>query len=506
MKKYLIAHDLGTSGNKATLFDTEGRLIKSALCTYETNYFNGNYVEQDPDDWWKAVCEGNRILLDGVDKSEIISVSFSGHMMGCVNISEDGRILRKAIIWADMRSVEQENYIRLNMDEERFYRITGTKTTAAYSLEKLMWVKKHQPQIYKETYKMLLPKDYIVYKLTGKFMTDYSDASCTNAFDINTHEWSSEILEIAGISLDKMPEVHESTHVAGEVTAEAAVESGLAEGTLVVLGAGDGACAPVGAMALEENNCYASMGSSAWISIVRSEPIFDEQMRTFNYMHLIPGLYLPCGTMQAAGNSWSFMKRILGDGLEIQAKEDGCSTYSLMDDLVASSPVGSNGLIYLPYLLGERSPRWNPYAKGTFIGLKMEHKKADLLRATIEGIMMNLDIVFKIFSAHADIEYMNVIGGLVKGRPVWEILTDGWGVQTRKLTYLDEATSMGAAMAAGVGAGVLKWDDIEKFVQVQETLDPDVDKHAQYEPYKHIFNDSYYALVDIYDKLAQIQK
>lgn len=136
----------------------------------------------------------------------------------------------------------------------------------------------------------------------------------------------------------------------------------------------------------------------------------------------------------------------------------------------------------------------------------MEHKKADLLRATIEGIMMNLDIVFKIFSAQADIEYMNVIGGLVKGRPVWEILTDGWGVQTRKLTYLDEATSMGAAMAAGVGAGVLKWDDIEKFVQVQETLDPDVDKHAQYEPYKQIFNDSYYALVDIYDKLAQIPR
>ena len=193
MEKYLIAHDLGTSGDKATLFTMDGELVKSVTCTYPTNFFNSTWAEQDPEDWWRAVCENNRLLLTDVDKKQVAGMAFSGQMMGCVAVDRDGKALRPAIIWADQRSQKQEKAIREQIEEQEFYRIAGHRISASYSIEKLMWIRDHEPEIYRNTYKMLQPKDYVIRRLTGAFVTDYTDASGTNCLDLNRLEWLSLI-------------------------------------------------------------------------------------------------------------------------------------------------------------------------------------------------------------------------------------------------------------------------------------------------------------------------
>ena len=236
MYNYLIAHDLGTTGNKATLFSDEGKLIRSITYSYNTHFFNGNWAEQNPLDWWKAVCETNKQLLKGIDKNKVAALAFSGQMMGCVCVDSNGELLRDAIIWADQRSVAEEINIKGKIDELEFYNITGHRISASYSIEKLMWIRNNEPDIFKRIYKVLNPKDYIIYRLTGKFVTDYSDASGTNAFDIVNLEWSEKILGCAELDINLFPTAYPSTYIAGEISLKVSDECGLATGTKVVIG------------------------------------------------------------------------------------------------------------------------------------------------------------------------------------------------------------------------------------------------------------------------------
>ncbi len=505
MEKYLIAHDLGTTGNKATLFSTSGKLIKSITYSYNTNFFNGNWAEQNPLDWWEAVCATNKQLLMGLDTTQVEALAFSGQMMGCVCVDKKGQILRNAIIWADQRSIVEENMIRDKIDEKKFYNVVGHKISASYSMAKLMWIRNNEPHIFKKIHKMLNPKDYIIYRLTGNMVTDYSDASGTNAFDIVNLKWSEEIIKSVDLDIDLFPDAYPSTHIAGEVTSNIAEECGLAVGTKIVIGGGDGVCASVGAGSIAKNISYNYLGSSSWVSYTSKKPVFDKDMRTFNWVHLIPGYYAPTGTMQAAGNSFDFMKNTICDGLDIIAKTSGDNVYDLINNQIASSSVGANGLIFLPYLLGERSPRWNPNARGAFIGLKMEHNKADMMRSTVEGILMNLDIILNIFKKESNITTMNIIGGMAQSEPIRQILADIYGVQVNKLNYLEEATSMGAAVTAGVGTGVLKdFSEIHKFIKIEEQIQPNMENHKQYDKIKLVFENSYNALTDIYEQLSKI--
>lgn len=505
MSKWLLAHDLGTSGNKATLFTTAGELIDSFTYAYPTRFFNGNWAEQNPLDWWQAFCETNRRLLAGRDATQVAAVSFSGQMMGCVCVDEKGNVLRPAIIWADQRSVAEEQYLRERIDPWEFYKIVGHRISASYSIEKLMWIRNHEPDIFKKTHRMLLPKDYLIYRLTGTFVTDYSDASGTNAFDLTRGEWSDTIIQMAGLDRELFPTAYPATHVAGEVSSAIANACSLAPGTPVVLGGGDGVCAAVGAASVEENVAYNYLGSSSWVAYTSTAPVFDKEMRTFNWAHLIPGCYAPTGTMQAAANSYNFMKQHLFEGLAQLEQDQEQSIYQLMDRHLREAPLGARDLLFLPYLLGERSPRWNPNARGAFIGLKMEHTKSDLLRATVEGILMNLAIILNVFQSKSPITDMNVIGGLAQSDPILEMLTDIYGVRVHKLNYLEEATSIGAAIAAGVGSGCLKdFSAVHQFIQPVKSLEPREKNHRQYEEVKRIFDQCYEALVPIYDELSRL--
>ena len=234
MKQYLIAHDLGTSGNKASLFSTDGALIRSYTHPYNVHFFQSNYAEQNPEDWWEAICVSTREILRDTDPGQVLAISFSAQMQCCLIVDQNGVPLRPAIIWADQRAGMEAELLRQQVGSDRMYQLTGHRVSASYSIEKLMWIKTHEPELYKKTYKMLQAKDYIIYRLTGRFVTDYSDASGTNVLDLKALDWSDEILNAAGISRDKLPELKQSIDIAGPLTPDAARSLDLTSDTLVV--------------------------------------------------------------------------------------------------------------------------------------------------------------------------------------------------------------------------------------------------------------------------------
>ena len=505
--KYILAHDLGTSGNKASLFSESGKMLGSQVVSYGVHYFNNNWAEQDADDWWNAVCTSTKNLIStlAIDPRDIAVVSFSGQMMGCLCVDKAGKPLRKSIIWADQRAQRQAAQIEEHISQYDYYRIVGHRNAASYGIQKLMWVRDNEPEIYEQTYKSLNAKDYIVLRLTGKFYSEYSDANSTGCFDLRNLCWSERLVGYAGIDMDKLPELKPSTFVAGGVTAKAAAATGLAEGTPVVLGGGDGATANVGGGSVSPGKTYLSMGTSAWIATTTEEPLFDEEMRTVTWAHIVPGLYSPNGTMQSAGASYSWVKNTLCRMEIHQAEMSGKSPYYYMEEQIAQSPAGSNGIIFLPYLLGERAPRWNPDARGAFIGLKLENKEGDMLRSVLEGVTMNLAIVLDIFRKHVDIGEITAIGGGAKGAVWRQIMADIFNAKILVPNILEEASSMGAAVAGGVGVGLFKdFNVIDSFLSIGSEHTPSPEAVEAYKPVRELFDDCYFSLNGVYRKMADM--
>jgi xylulokinase len=413
--------------------------------------------------------------------------------------------LRKTIIWADMRSVEQAKFIEDKLSMEKVYKITGHRISPAYSAAKMLWVKNNQPDIYSKTYKFLHAKDYIIHKLTGEFVTDYSDASGMNLLDLNKLDWSDEILDAIGLSRSILPDLHASTDIAGRVSKESAEEVGLLEGTPVVIGGGDGCCAATGAGVVEEGSAYNVIGSSSWIALSSKKPIFDPLMRTFNWVHLDKTLFSPCGTMQSAGYSYSWLKNTLC-GLEVlQGKEQKVSPYQIMDREIESSNPGAGNLLFLPYLLGERSPRWNSKATGAFIGLKMNTEKGDIYRSVLEGVTFNLKVILDIFDTVLPIDKVIIIGGGAKSRLWLQILADIWQKPVIVPKYLEEATSMGAAVCGGVGIGLfVDFRVATKINRIVDEIRPRSEYKEKYDKLYMMFNNAYKSLESIYEGLADL--
>lgn len=503
MKQYIIAHDLGTSGNKATLFTADGAMVGSTFYGYETIYLPNNGVEQNPDDWWQAVCETTKELVDGIDVTQVAAISFSGQMMGAVCVDEQGVPLRNCLIWADMRATEEEQMIREKISDKEFYDLTGHRISPSYGGQKLMWVKNNEPEIYAKTYKLLNAKDYILYKLTGNFVTEYTDASSTCLLDLSKLEWSGRLIDVMGLDADKLPELHASTDVVGHLSAAVAEATGLAAGTPVVAGGGDGVCAAVGTGCVKEGVAHSCLGTSSWISITAKEPIYDENMQTFTWAHIVPGYVLPTGTMQCGGGAYAWYTKNFCRYEKQVAEEQGGNMYDLLEEELQGSAPGANGLIFLPYLMGERSPRWNPKAKGGFIGLDIKHDYKDMLRSVQEGVAMNLSVILDVFEAHdQQIDEIIAIGGGAKS-PTWgQILADNLKTDITVPDIIDEATSMGAAITAGVGVGLFEnFDVIDRFLKMQDTYRPNPDNFTVYENQKELFNEIYAALEPTFNKM-----
>lgn len=503
MNKYILAHDLGTSGNKATLFDTDGNLIKSTVFSYNLITGENNSAEQRADDWWEAVCKTSKELLGEVNKKDVIAVSFSGQMMGCLCVDKAGRPLHNALIWADMRSTEQAEFIKNNIDAKTYYSITGHRISASDSITKFMWIRDTLPEVYKNTYKMLNAKDYIIYKLTNKFVTEPSDASSTCLLDLNTLTWSDEIIKVSGLDKSKLPDIYSSVDVVGGVTKEAAELTGLLEGTPVVCGGGDGCCAAVGTGVVKEGIANCCLGTSSWISLASKKPISDKDMAVFNFAHIVPGYIMPCGTMQTGGGALSWAVNNLYGGVDGYAEFAKNDIYASVAKEVEASPVGAKGLLFLPYLIGERSPRWNDKAKGAFLGLTLNHTRGDMLRAVMEGVGYNLGIILNIFkNSGNNIDELVLIGGGARNKIWQQILCDIFKTKVVVPNYLEEATSMGAAITAGVGVGAFEdFSAVNKFIKIAEENKPNFKTNDKYDEMKELFDEAYFSLSKIFDKL-----
>jgi xylulokinase len=506
MPQYLLAHDLGTSGNKATLYTLDGKLVASRTCSYLANFFNGNWAEQNPGDWWQAVCDSMRALLTGLNAADVAVVSLSGQMMGCTVVDKQGNALRPSLLYCDQRASKQAAAILAQMDLKSFYGIVGHRVSPSYSIEKLMWIRDNEPDIYRRTYKTLCAKDYINLRLTGQFATDYSDASGTNAFDLNIFQWSSKIIGVAGVDGEMFPAAKESTAILGTVTAQAARETGLKAGTPVAVGGGDGSCAGVGVGCVKPGTAYNYLGSSSWIALTVKQPIVDQQMRTMNWAHCVPGYLHPSGTMQTAGSSFSWLKEQLCSPEIAAAKAKDVNAFKLIDEAITAIPVGANGVLFLPYMLGERTPWWNPNARGAFIGLNLATKREDMLRAVLEGITMNLGIIVNIFRQHVPIDAITVIGGGAKSALWRQMMADIYDCRVQSLNFLEEATSMGAAVIGGVAAGLFKdFDVIDRFIKVEHVAEPNRENQKVYRKLMPLLEKSYRSVVGVYDDLAAIQ-
>ena len=484
----ILSHDLGTTGDKATLVSVDGEVVASVTARYPTDFGTGGKAEQDALHWWDAVCTATRSLLESaaVSPADLVAVSFSGQMMGAVLLDEHGDPIRPAIIWADTRSVDQVDRLLARIDMEDFYRITGHRLNATYSLSKMMWIRDNEPDSFGRARRVVLAKDFIVQRLTGVIHTDPSDASSTNAFDQRANAWSDEIIEMAGLSRSLFPEVVGSTTVVGHVTRDAARATGMPEGLPVVMGGGDG---PVGALGAgitsPESGAYAYLGSSSWVSYASSEPLLDPAMRTMTFTHVLPGLYVPTSTMQAGGASLAWIVNLLSP-----------SDSGGFDDLLAQARTGSaseSGLYFLPHLLGERSPHWNPKARGVFAGLAMHHGRADMVRAVIEGVAFVLRSGLDSFTTNgARIEAIDAIGGASKSDVVLGILADVWGIPVSPRDLVDEATALGAAVLAGLGVGV--FDDpavAAKLSTRGRAVEPREDLHRRLDLDYETFFDAY---------------
>lgn len=494
----ILSHDLGTTGDKATLVSAEGVVLAACTAAYATDFGPRGKAEQDAEAWWGALCTATGQLLAeaGVAPEDVEVVSFSGQMMGAVLLDGAGRPVRPAIIWADTRSVEQTAALVERVGMEQGYAITGHRLNPTYSLSKVMWVRDHEPSAFGRAEKVVLAKDFVVHRLTGVLATDPSDASSTNAYDQRAGDWSAPLIEAAGLPRSLFPDVVPSTAVVGHVTADAARATGLRAGTPVVMGGGDGPMGALGAGIIgPESGAYAYLGSSSWVSVAADAPLHDPQMRSMTFNHVIPGRYVPTATMQAGGASLEWVIDTLAPGQD--------DRYDRLLGAAADVPASEDGLYFLPHLLGERSPYWNPAARAVFAGLGRHHGPAHLTRAVLEGVAFNLYTGLLAFVENGTpIEAVDAIGGAANSRLLLQIFADVWGVPLTRRSLVDEATAVGAAIVGGVGVGL--FDDFtvaHRFSDELTAQAPDAAAHERYAREYALFMDAYRRLEPWFDEL-----
>ncbi|HZJ58236.1 MAG TPA: FGGY family carbohydrate kinase, partial [Clostridia bacterium] len=359
---FILTYDIGTTGNKCTVFDEEGKTVWSTVSGYDTIYPQPGWSEQRPEDFWKSVIEGTEELIEkyGMNPMDIEVIGLSGHMNGCLPVDSQGQPLFNNIIHSDVRS-EPECQTLLEIFQSRYiYEITGNRIDPHYTLPKILWLKKHYPDIYNDTAYFLNTKDYIAYKLTGKLgFTDYSDASLTCILDIKAKKWSEDIAGGVGIDMGKLPHIMKSHDILGSLSKEAALILGLKEGIPVVVGGGDGACAAKGAGVVREGMAYNYIGSSSWISTPSKNPILDKEARIFNICDLDGIHYNVIGTVQSATISYDWVVDNLGRHEKELAAKNNDSIFDIIQGLAKNSPAGSRGVFFVPYLMGERTPHWD---------------------------------------------------------------------------------------------------------------------------------------------------
>ena len=510
MSQTILAYDLGTGGNKASLYNVAGRCLHAVFAPYDTEYPQAGWHEQRPAAWWQSVVESTRQLLsaDVVDSASIACLAISGHSLGCVPLDADGRLLRDATpIWSDKRPTDQAARFFKRVDPTQWYRTTGNGFPPPhYTVFKIMWYRDHEPEMFARIAKVIGTKDYINYRLTGRIATDYSYASGTGVYDLLAWDYSDTLLTAADLPRQIMPEIVPSTEILGELTAEAAAELGLPRGVRVACGGVDNSCMALGAGNIQQGRTYASLGSSAWIAVSSSQPLLDDTAKPYVFTHVIPGMYTSAMAIFACGSSLKWARENLFANLAEQAELQGADVYDALTVSAATSPAGANRLLFNPSLAGGSSLDASMNIRGALLGLDLGHCQADVIRAVLEGVALNLRIVLDHLRRLGDVaDRMVVVGGCSKS-PLWrQILADALEIGIVKTNVGQEAGSLGAAAVAAVGAGL--WDDfspIDGIHQLQDESQPIAENVAVYRRLLPIFQQACADQSGLGDQLAAL--
>lgn len=505
MARYLLAHDLGTSADKATLFDLEGALIASSERSYPVSYCCGGLgAEQNAAMWWDAFCQNNQAVLAGRNPRDVMAVAISGQMMACLPLDQSGVPLRPCMIWADRRAEAEAAYLQEQISARTYYTITGNCPSANYTAEKVLYLKRHEPAVWEKTWKYLQPKDYINFRLTGRAATDPSDAGHTHMYDIFSRSWSDKILGVIGLTKEQLPEVIDAGEPVGEVSAAAALECGLPAGTLVVQGAGDGRAAMLGAGVLDPGDAYVSLGTSSWFTAATDRRNMDPDSGLYKGLSLKKGGYINGGTMQAGGLSYDwFLRRISALTADSPAKD----LYAAAEDLIRASSPGAGGALFMPYILGERAPWFDHTANGAFLGLSQQSSRADLARSVMEGVALHLALIMKRAEKLDAVRSVRVIGGGAKSAVWLQILADVFQKEIQKPSVDLGAGSLGTAVLAGVGAGVYTDVSAVKVIQhCSRTYEPRREYAALYNELRILLEEAYLALRSVNGRLTKLRQ
>lgn len=502
---YLIGVDLGTSATKTVLFDTKGAVISSATQEYPLYQPHNGWAEQNPEDWWNAVAATIHAVVQksAVSPENIKGIGISGQMHGLVLLDKGGHVLRRSIIWCDQRTAEECGEITALVGAKRLIEITANPALTGFTASKILWVRKHEPAVYEKMAHILLPKDYVRYRLTGEFATEVSDASGMQLLDVPNRCWSKEVLQKLEIDSALLPTVYESPEVTGYITPQAAERTGLNKGTAVVGGAGDNAAAAVGTGVVEDGKAFTTIGTSGVVFAHTSSISIDPQGRVHTFCCAVPGCWHVMGVTQAAGLSLKWFRSQFCAAEEEIAKGMGVSPYYLMDQEAAHVPVGSNRLLYLPYLMGERTPHLDPDCRGTFFGLSAIHTRYDMMRAVMEGVTFSLrDCVEILRGMGAAPNDMFACGG--GASPFWrQMLADVFNCSIKTVSS-KEGPALGVAILAGVGVGL--FPDVplacRTLIRSNPPQEPAADHVKAYERYYQVYRGLYPALQKSYRTLT----
>ena len=491
---YYIGVDLGTSSVKLLLMDDDGNIVNTVTKEYPISFPKPGWSEQNPTDWYEKTVEGIKELISNIDSSKVAGISFGGQMHGLVILDENDNVIRPAILWNDGRTTKECDFLNNEYGKDKLTKNTANIAFAGFTAPKILWLKENEPDNFKKISKIMLPKDYLAYRLSGEFCTDVSDASGMLLFDVKNRCWSEEMLELVGIKKEQMAKVYESYECVGNLTKQAASELGLSTSVKVIAGAGDNAAAAVGTGTVGDGKCNISLGTSGTIFIASKNFSVDDNNALHSFAHA-DGYYHLMGCMLSAAscNKW-----LLDD--IIKDKDYQKEQAEITDD-----KLGNNKVFYLPYLMGERSPHNNPLARASFIGMTMDTTRSDMTQAVLEGVAFAIRDSFEVAkSLGIKIDRTKICGGGAKS-PLWrKIIANVLNVKVDILEK-EEGPSLGAAMLAAVGTK--RFEDVSEavdtIVKVVDTIEPDKAIAQRYEYKYNQFKKIYPALKPVFYEIAR---
>ena len=496
-KNYLIGIDVGTSGTKSVLFDTSGCTVASATWEYPMEQPQNGWAEQDPAHWWTAVTATLSKITAAATDGDIVGIGLSGQMHSLVLLDKDNRVLRPSILWCDQRTARECEEIEAIVGHDRLIEITANPALTGFTASKIRWVQKNEPQIYEKCAHILLAKDYIRFLLTGQYATEVSDASGMQLLDVKNRCWSPEICSALSVDASLLARVYESAEITGYVTETAARLTGLPAGIPVAGGGGDNACAAIGTGVCRDGKAFTTIGTSGVVFAHTSTPIIDPKGRIHTFCAAVPGTWHVMGVTQSAGLSLNWFRRSFAEDLSYQTIDVECEKL----------PIGADRLLYLPYLMGERTPVLDADARGAFIGLSAMHTKFHLARAVIEGISYSLcDCLSVLKEVGITPSEMALCGGGAKSAFWHTMLTDLYGIPVHTMQS-GEGAALGAAILAGVAAGVYPSVEAGCDIAVQQNAPriPDETAHKAYRTFYGIYQRLYPALKETFQGLKHCE-